>query len=59
MSVAAPAGDGGDCASATSLPGPSERKAIDANGTVVDPTEELPAYAGHFTCAIERGPVSR
>ncbi|MGI5237297.1 hypothetical protein [Dactylosporangium sp. CA-139066] len=36
-----------------------KRKAIDANGAVVDPTEELPAYAGHLTCAIERGPVSR
>ncbi|MFD0585505.1 hypothetical protein [Dactylosporangium darangshiense] len=35
------------------------RKAIDADGRVVDPTDELKAYGGHLTCAIERGPVSR
>jgi hypothetical protein len=33
------------------------RQAIDPDGRIVEPTEELPAYAGHLTCCIERGPV--
>jgi hypothetical protein len=35
------------------------RQAIDGDGNVVVPSEALPAYAGHLTCAFERGPVRR
>ncbi|WP_433078691.1 hypothetical protein ACQP1P_38045 [Dactylosporangium sp. CA-052675] len=35
------------------------RQAIDVDGNVVAPTAEYRAYAGHLTCAIERGAVKR
>jgi hypothetical protein len=35
------------------------RQAVDKDGHAVAPTEELRAYAGHLTCAIERGAVKR
>lgn len=35
------------------------RLAVDAAGKMVPANDELPAYAGHLTCAIERGPVIR
>ncbi|MFG2043174.1 hypothetical protein [Dactylosporangium sp. NPDC048998] len=35
------------------------RKAIDPDGNVVEPTADLKPFAGHLTCAIERGAVRR